>query len=88
MQPIEVVITVMRKAWDEKDYTTATEMAAIALPYTTPRLAATTITHRDALDDLNVDELRALLAFAERPTWPAGAEGESEADAAYAGKPH
>jgi hypothetical protein len=88
VQPIEVVITVMRNAWAEKDYKTATQMAEVALPYTTPRLASTVVTHRDALDDLNVDELRALLAFAERPAWIASGTGEGEADAADTGKPH
>jgi hypothetical protein len=44
IQPIEVVISVMRYAWEQRDYKTAAEMAEIALPYTTPRLAATTIT--------------------------------------------
>jgi hypothetical protein len=52
----------MRHAWEQRDYKTAAEMAEIALPYTRPRLAATTITQRDPLDDLSLNELRQLLA--------------------------
>jgi hypothetical protein len=35
IQPIEVVLSVMRNAWEQQDYKTAAEMAEIALPYTT-----------------------------------------------------
>ena len=65
IQPIEVVLSVMRHAWEQQDYKTAAEMAEIALPYTTPRLAATTITQRNALDELSLDDLQKLLALAE-----------------------
>jgi hypothetical protein len=65
IQPIEVVLSVMRHAWEQQDYKTAAAMAEIALPYTTPRLAATTITQKSALDELSLDELGQLLALAE-----------------------
>jgi hypothetical protein len=41
---------------------TAAEMAAVALPYTTPRLAGATMAHWDALDELSLGKLRQLLA--------------------------
>jgi hypothetical protein len=70
IQPIEVVLSVMRHAWEQQDYKTAAEMAEVALPYTTPRLAATTITitQKSALDELTIDELGQLLALAEMAT--------------------
>jgi hypothetical protein len=43
IQPIEVVLRLMRTAWAHSDFKLAAEMAAVALPYTTPRLASTTI---------------------------------------------
>ena len=55
----------MRHAWEQQDYKAAAEMAEIALPYTTPRLAATTITQRNALNELSLDDLQKLLALAE-----------------------
>lgn len=88
IQPIEVVLTVMRAAWAEHDYKTAATMAEVALPYTTPRLASTTVTHRDALDDLTADELRSLLAVAEDRASFAGSQAPLEAGAAFEGKPH
>jgi hypothetical protein len=35
------VLSVMRHAWEQQDYKTAADMAEVALPYTTPRLAST-----------------------------------------------
>jgi hypothetical protein len=43
-------------------------MAEIALPYTTPRLAATTVAHRDALDDLTPEQLERFINALERAT--------------------
>lgn len=68
IQPIEVIIKIMRKAWDEGDFPLAARMADSALPYTTPRLAATTVTHKDALGNLSDGDLAALLAFARTVT--------------------
>lgn len=76
IQPIEVVLNTMRKAWSEGDSKTATDMAAIALPYTTPRLASTVVTNRDGLDDLSIDDLRRLLDAAERNASIASGEGD------------
>jgi hypothetical protein len=50
IQPIEVVLSVMRHAWEQQDYKTAAEMAEVALPYTTPRLASTTVMHTPAAE--------------------------------------
>ncbi len=66
IQPIEVIISVMRHAWEKADYKTAAAMADIALPYCSPRLAAATITHRDPLDELTVDELRRMIVAFEQ----------------------
>ncbi len=63
IQPIEVVLRVMRNAWEQRDYKTAAVMAEVALAHTDPRLAATTITQKSGLDELSLDELRELLAY-------------------------
>jgi hypothetical protein len=55
----------MRHAWEQQDYKTAAEMAEVALPYTTPRLASTTVMQKNALDELSLDDLQRLLALAE-----------------------
>lgn len=86
--PIEVIVSRMRHAWEVEDYETASKMAEIALPYTTPRLAAATITHRDALDDLTIDQLRTLLAAAERAARTLGGEVAGEAGTEIAGNAH
>ena len=63
--PLPQAGSAANNAWEQQDYKTAAEMAEIALPYTTPRLAATTITQRNALDELSLDDLQKLLALAE-----------------------
>ena len=68
IQPIEVVINVMRKAWNEGDHKTATDMAAVALPYTTPRLASSVVTHKDAVSEMSYEELVAFMARLDAAT--------------------
>ncbi len=63
----------------------AAEQAERCAPYVHPRLAAATVTHRDALDDLSVDQLRALLAVTERAAGAIGGTIEGEAEPAVGG---
>src|ERR1700677_4089114 len=87
--PLEVVLAVMRGGDAAKEITDRQYHAAVdALPYVHARLASTVVTHRDALDDLNADQLRTLLAAAECATWAAGGEDQIEVGAAYSGKPN
>jgi hypothetical protein len=76
IQPIGVVLSIMRNAREQQDYKTAAEMAEIALPYTTPRLASTKVMQKNAIDELSLDELCQLLAVAE-----AAAEAQERAAA-------
>lgn len=63
--PLEVILDVMRNG--KQGYTLdQIECAKAALPYLHARLANTTVTHRDDFSGLDGDELRALLALAER----------------------
>jgi hypothetical protein len=90
IEPIEVILRLMRSAWEGGDYVRAAEMADIALPYTTPRLAATTITHQDALSKLTLEQLdrleRVLAARVDGSNVVAGNPGAE--GAAACGKPH
>jgi hypothetical protein len=87
--PLEIVLTVMRGGPEAEDVTERQYRAAVdAMPYVHARLASAVVTHRDGLDDLNVDDLRSLLAAAERATWLAGGENQDETGATYSGKPN
>lgn len=64
--PLDVILSVMR---GEATYTPQQyEAARDAAPYLHARLSSAVVTHRDAIDELGVDELRHLLALAERAT--------------------
>lgn len=88
LTPLQVMMEDMQEKYDRGDLDAAATRAESCAPYVHSRLASTTITHRDALDDLNVNELRNLLAAAERATWLAGGASESEVGAEGTGKPH
>lgn len=64
IQPIEVILTTMRKAWESGNVAQAAEMAEIALPYTTARLSSVAVKHEDALGKLSDEDLAMLLAYA------------------------
>jgi len=87
--PLDIVLSVMRGGPDAEQVTERQYHAAVdALPYVHARLASTTVTHRDALDELSVDDLRSLLATAERLSWLTGGEDTGEISSERTGKPH
>lgn len=87
--PLDIVLSVMRGSKEAEGITDQQYKAAVdALPYVHARLASTTVTHRDALDDLSVSDLRSLLASAERAAWALGGEDTGEDSSTYSGKPN
>jgi hypothetical protein len=57
IQPIEVILTTMRESWAAGDRKLAAQMAEVALPYTTPRLASTTVKSDDPFAGLSYEQL-------------------------------
>ena len=81
VMPLDVIVSVMR---GENKYTQRQYQAAIdAAPYMHSRLSSTTVTHRDALDELALDELRAFLAMAAHTATISGEAVAGEDSAAY-----
>lgn len=77
--PLAIMLEHMHQLYAAGDLAGAANRAETCAPYVHPRLAAATISHRDALDDLSVGELRLLLAAAERAAGITGREIEGEA---------
>lgn len=83
--PLDIMLERMWELYAEKRLDAAAEQAEKCAPYLHPRLAAATVTHRDALDDLSVDQLRALLAITERAAGAIGGTIEGETEPALSG---
>lgn len=64
VSPLEVMLTAMRKAWDEGRVNDAVQNAVHAAPYVHPRLAATDLKMDDqrTVRDYSTAELQAMLA--------------------------
>jgi len=88
LTPLRVMLEDMETKYHAGDLSGAATRAETCAPYVHARLASATITHRDALDDLSVDDLRNLLASAERAAWVIGGEDTGEISSEGAGKPH
>lgn len=86
--PLQVMLEDMQKKYEAGDLTAAADRAESCAPYVHARLASTVVTHRDALDDLNVDELKRLLAHAERAAWLDGGAIEGKVEPEDSRKPH
>ncbi|MGE0629768.1 MAG: hypothetical protein AB7O43_18340 [Hyphomicrobiaceae bacterium] len=56
MSPLEVMVNLMRQAWDKKQYDDAAKYAAMAAPYVHPRLAAVEMSQDDNRDASTLTE--------------------------------
>lgn len=79
LTPLKVMLEDMERKYRAGDLEAAATRAETCAPYIHARLASTTVTHRDAIDELSLDELRSLLAAAERAAGSVGREIEGEA---------
>lgn len=86
--PLAIMLEDMARKYEAGDFEGAANRAESCAPYVHARLASTTVTHRDALDDLSVDELKQLLAHAERAAWLDGDTIEGKVIAEDPRKPH
>lgn len=84
LSPLDVMITAMRDAWDNKKVEDATKYAAMAAPYVHPKLASTELKVDDnrTADELSTDELERIAA-AGRASAFAEAEGENGSDSLH-----
>lgn len=85
--PLSIMLEDMEAKYESGDLSAAATRAETCAPYVHARLASTVVTHRDALDDLSVDDLRRLLAHAEHTARSIGHEIEGEAEPEIAGEP-
>lgn len=86
VMPLEVMLTAMRQAWDEKDLATAVIYAEKAAPYVHPKLASTSVSIDDKrdLDDFDTHELIAAVHAQADPRGTAEAEaGNREPDSLH-----
>jgi hypothetical protein len=60
-QPIEIVLGAMWAAEERGDVDKAVQLAACALPYTSPRLQAVQVRQANSLEDMPLDQLQAFV---------------------------
>jgi hypothetical protein len=64
--PLDVMLMDMRAKLEAGDLSGAADRAESCAPYVHPRLASTTLTHKDPIEELTMEQLDALLALAEQ----------------------
>jgi hypothetical protein len=88
LSPLDIMLMAMRASAKAGNLTAAAAAAKEAAPYVLPKLASTTVTNRDILDSLSIDDLRSLLDLAERAAGDFGGAGAGETYPEDQGKPH
>lgn len=66
LSPLDIMLMAMRAAAKAGNLMTAAAVAKEAAPYVLPKLASTTVTHRDAISDLSYDELVSFMRILDR----------------------
>lgn len=85
--PLDIILRVMRG--DTEITKLQFDAAIAAAPYVHARLSSATVTHRDPLDSLTDDELRAFIAHAASRTDAGdGESSEAQTGEAHPGEPY
>jgi hypothetical protein len=84
-KPIEIVLEAMWKAEQRGDEDKAVQLAACALPYTSPRLQAVQVRQANSLEDLPLDQLQAFVRAGQMalkdPNYMAAMQRQAKLDA-------